>query len=97
MNINAKSMNSLSDISNDIEQQVDEVETIMVDTGDISAKSLEDFKSMSVITTDLIDEIKKISTISDTNAQNVEKVIDFMKELNVSSDALNKELMEFHT
>jgi methyl-accepting chemotaxis protein len=97
MDKNAKSMNSLSDVSNDIEKQVNEVETIMVSASDISAKSLKDFKDMSVVTTDLIDEIREISSISDTNAKNVEKVIDFMRELNVSSEALNKELMEFHT
>jgi len=97
MDKNAKSMNSLSDISNDIEQQVNEVETIMVNAGEISTKSLKDFKNMSVITTDLIDEIREISVISDANAKNVEKVIDFMRELNISSEALNNELKEFHT
>jgi len=97
MDKNAESMDSLSDLSNEIEGQVNEVETIMINAGDVSTKSLEDFKNMSVITTDLIDEIREISGISSTNAQNVEKVIEFMDKLNVSSEDLSKELMEFRT
>lgn len=97
MNKNSQFMNELSEESNTIETQIDEVGGIMSHASEISTNSLEDFKKMAYNTNDLINQIEKITHLSNENTNNAEKVVRLMQELNASSKDLETDIMKFQT
>ena len=97
MNKNSQFMNALSEESNTIEIQIDEVGEIMSHAREISTNSLEDFNTMAHITNDLINQIEKITHLSNENTNNAKKVVTLMQELDTSSKGLETDIMKFKT
>ncbi len=97
MNKNSDSMSNLSDKSHEIEQEVTSVSEMMYQASDNSSSSLEGFKSLFEIATELITEIEKINQISNENTNSIEKVVDFMNELGSSSKELESDITKFKT
>ena len=97
MNKNSVSIHDLSTKSNDIEEQISDVGSIVLKASEVSSSSLEDFKNMSMTATQLIDEIEKIDMLSSENRQSVEEVVDLMNNLDNSSRELENNIMKFKT
>ncbi len=97
MKNNAKNIESLSDISKDVEQNINTTVDTMNKTNKLTQESARSAKEITTHTNDMLIKIENISKISHENDGSMQELSEIADTLYNSSDALNAKLEYFKT
>ena len=97
MKSNAKSIESLSDISKHVEENISHTVTTMDRTNELTQESAKSSHEIETHTNDMLDKISTISTISQENDESMQELSSIASKLYDSSEELNTKLEYFET
>lgn len=95
MNSNAKGMQKLTMISNDVEAKITHTSTAMERSVDVAKKSLEDSKTIVLHTDEIISQIAKINAHSVSNKESLKQIQGDSKRLLEVAHSLDSRINEF--
>jgi len=97
MNRNAHEIESLSNISDDIEVKINETVEIVQQAVNANDKTVEDFERTGKDIGIIVAQMDEVNHISSNNAKNVEEITIGVKNLNAMIAELNRQLETFRT
>ncbi len=97
MNINAKTINGLVDISNDVEYKLNESNDKLHSATGISEEATDISLEVAQSTEKILSAIETINSMSSQNAKNIEEITSMSERLFTLTDELNNQLSTFKT
>jgi len=97
MNINAKDIQALSDVSSEVEIKINETVTLVNEAVKATDKTVESFEVSGRDVEAIATQINEINELSSQNARNVEEIASAAEHLNSMTDNLHTQLETFKT
>ncbi len=97
MNENAKDIQDLSKVSDEVEYKINEISNLMLQTSNTANESLSNTTEVVTHYQDRIKNIKSISELSNSNARSLEETISATEHLHQMTEELSAKLNEFKT
>ena len=97
MNNNAKTIEELVDISNDVEQTISNSNLAMKDALNASSKTMEESQKMSKETAKISKEIEEVDDVSNHNLNSIKEITEASLHLSNMTAQLNAQLDKFKT
>lgn len=97
MKANADNIEALSDISHNVENNINNTVETMAKTNDLSQKSVKNSQEISLHSSDMLAQIETLNSISQDNNRSMQELSDITNELNRSASQLHAQLNHFKT
>jgi len=97
MKHNAQNIEALSDISHNVENNINNTVETMHKTNSLTQKSVESSQEISHHSSDMLNQIETLNNISQANHESMEELTDITHELNSAADDLDTKLNHFKT
>jgi methyl-accepting chemotaxis protein len=97
MKANADNIEALSDISHNVENNINNTVETMQKTNSLSQKSVKNSQEISLHSSDMLAQIETLNSISQDNNRSMQELSDITNELNRSASELNTQLNHFKT
>lgn len=97
MKINAENIESLSDISHNVENNINNTVETMEKTNSLSQKSVKNSQDISLHSADMLAQIETLNSISQDNNRSMQELSDITDQLNRSASELHTQLNHFKT
>ncbi len=97
MNSNSADMQSLAEVSTDVEQKINNSVQIVNAAVYATDKTVQDFEATGKNVESIVTQVSDINKFSSQNARNVEEIAAAANHLNVMTDGLNTKLETFRT
>ncbi len=97
MNANSKAIAELSNISNEVENKINDTSSIMQHTSNVADQSLEDTISIAKEVKERIEEIEEVNELATSSARSVEEMVGAVEHLHQMTEGVNAKLNEFKT
>jgi methyl-accepting chemotaxis protein len=95
INANAKKIEKLSDISNQLQSSIQSVVSVLSNAISSAGKSVQEYIQTSQRVNSIVDEMENINQVTAQNARSIEEVSSAIDQLNNMTEKLNNELMKF--
>ncbi len=95
INANAKKIEKLSDISNQLQNSIQSVVSVLSSAISSAGKSVQEYIQTSQRVNSIVDEMENINQVTAQNARSIEEVSSAIDQLNNMTEKLNNELMKF--
>ena len=97
MKHNAQNIEALSNISHNVEENINNTVETMDKTNELTQKSVENSQQISLHSADMLSQIETLSTISHANNESMQELSDITEELNSAANELHSKLNHFKT
>ena len=97
MKSNAHNIESLSDISHNVENNINNTVETMNMTNALTQKSVESSQKISLHSSDMLSQIESLNNISQANNTSMQELSSITQELNTAADELDTRLKHFKT
>jgi len=97
MRHNAQNIESLSNISHNVEANINNTVETMDKTNDLTQKSVENSQKIALHSADMLSQIETLSTISQANNESMQELSDITEALNSAANELHSKLNHFRT
>ncbi|MDH4944265.1 methyl-accepting chemotaxis protein [Sulfurimonas sp. C5] len=97
MSINSEDIQSLSNVSLEVEEKINSSVAIVDNAVKASDKTVSDFEQTGQNVESIVERVTQINEISAQNARNVEEIAAAAEHLNSMTDELHNKLERFHT
>jgi methyl-accepting chemotaxis protein len=97
MKVNAQNIEALSDISHNVEININNTVETMDKTNALTQKSVENSQEIALHSSNMLAQIETLNTISQDNNQSMQKLSNITNELNSAASELNTKLNHFKT
>ncbi|HIC43259.1 MAG TPA: hypothetical protein EYO73_02895 [Sulfurimonas sp.] len=95
MTENTKSIEALSNISRNVEDNINNTVITMEKTNQLTQKSVENSKMISQNSHSMLTQVETLTTISQANHQSMQDLSEITNELNAATKDLDKRLNHF--
>ena len=95
INANAKKIEKLSDISNQLQNSIQSVVSVLSSAISSAGKSVQEYIQTSQRVNSIVGEMENINQVTAQNARSIEEVSSAIDQLNNMTEKLNNELMKF--
>ncbi len=95
IDVSAKDIQKISDAASELENIVNENSQIVSSSIDASLKGVSEYKGVAGAVTKIIEKIKQINDIANTNARSIEEVAQASDHLSKTTNKLDRELGKF--
>ncbi len=97
MKHNAQNIEALSNISHNVEENINNTVETMNKTNDLTQKSVENSQKIALHSADMLAQIENLSTISQANNESMQELSDITEALNGAANELHSKLNHFKT
>ncbi len=97
MKINSHNIEALSDISHNVENNINNTVETMDKTNALTQKSVENSQKIALHSSDMLTQIQTLSSISQANNQSMQELSEITRELNTAAGELDTQLNHFKT
>lgn len=97
MKNNTQNIEALSDVSHNVEDNINNTVETMNKTNQLTQKSVENSEQISLHSADMLSQIETLNTISQANNQSMQELSDITDDLNVAANELHSKLNHFKT
>ncbi len=95
MNINSKKIQTLADVSSNVEIRINETLEVMHEASISSEKTVNDFEDTSKMVSEMSKDVNNVNTIVASNARSVEEIAAASEHLNSMTESLNTKMEQF--
>ncbi len=97
MKHNAQNIESLSNISHNVEENINNTVETMNKTNELTQKSVENSQQIALHSADMLAQIESLSTISQANNESMQELSDITEALSGAANELHSKLNHFKT
>ena len=97
MKNNTQNIEALSDVSHNVQDNINNTVETMNKTNQLTQKSVENSQQISLHSADMLSQIETLNTISQANNQSMQELSDITDDLNSAANELHSRLNHFKT